>query len=231
MNISGRAQQKQSEVLIISTIHGAHKINPNYSYDALFSFIEKFNPDIVGVEIRNEDIDSSLSYLKINYPYEMYAPISKYADKKIVGFDWLGEDIIGKPIPENYWKEQSIIKQLQLKLNKDSILKNKLSVTDIIQEEKKKLVLNSTLTELNDGRYDIINALYYSQLELLLKDTEYKAITDFYKKRDQMIANRIIEIVKKNRGKKMIFLIGADHRDFTIKRVKEELKIPLESVH
>lgn len=220
--ISGMAQTVKSEVLIISTIHGAHKVNPNYSYDSLFLFIENYNPDIIGVELRNEDIDSSVSYLKSNYPYEMYECVTKYSSKKVFGFDWLGDDIAGKAIPENYWKERSIIKKLQRKLSSDSILQQKLSITDIIQEEKKKLALNASLAELNDGRYDLINNIYYKQLKLLLIHTEFKPLSDFYTKRDDMIAENISEIIKNNNGKKMIFLIGADHRDYTLKKATEE---------
>lgn len=222
--ISGMAQAIKSEVLIISTIHGAHKVNPNYPYDSLFAFIEKYNPDIIGVELRKEDIDSSASYLKNNYPYEMYECITKYSSKKVFGFDWLGDDISGKAIPENYWKEKSTIKKLQQKLSSDSILLQKLSITDIIQEEKKKITLNASLAELNDGRYDLINHIYYEQLKLLLKHTEFKYLSDFYKKRDEMIAENILEIIKNNNGKKMIFLIGADHRGYTLKKVSEELE-------
>ncbi len=222
--ISGMAQTVKSEVLIISTLHGAHKVNPNYSYDSLFAFIEKYNPDIIGVELRKEDIDSSVSYLKSNYPYEMYESITKYSSKKVFGFDWLGDDIAGKAIPENYWKEKSIIKKLQQKLSGDSILQQKLSVMDIIQEEKKKLALNASLVELNDGRYDLINHIYYEQLNLLLKYTEFSPLSDFYKKRDEMIAENILEVIKNNNGKKMIFLIGADHRYYTLKKVSEEFQ-------
>lgn len=222
--IPGMAQSIKSEVLIISTIHGAHKVNPNYSYDSLFAFIEKYNPDIIVVEIRKEDIDSSESYLKNNYPFEMYECITKYSSKKIFGFDWLGDDITGKAIPVNYWKEKSIIKKLQQKLSNDSILQQKLSITNIIQEEKKKLVLNASLSELNDGRYDLINHIYYEQLKLFLKDTEFEPLSEFYKKRDEMIAKNILEIIKNNSGKKMIFLIGADHRDYTLKKVSEEFE-------
>lgn len=222
--ISVMAQTIKSQVIIISTIHGAHKVNPNYSYDSLYVFIEKFNPDIIGVEIRKEDIDSSASYLKNNYPFEMYECITKYSSKKIFGFDWLGDDIAGKAIPENYWKEKSIIKKLQQKLSNDSILQQKLSILGIIQEEKKKLVLNASLTELNDGRYDLINRIYYEQLNLLLRKTEFEPLSDFYKKRDEMIAENILEIIKNNEGKKMIFLIGADHRDNTLKKLSEELE-------
>lgn len=221
--ISGMAQEKKSEVLIISTIHGAHNTNPSYSYDSLFVFIEKYNPDVIAVEIRKEDIDSSISYLKSNYPYEMYECIKKYPSKDVLGFDWLGDDIQGKAIPDNYWKDISAIKKLQHKLNKDSTLLQKLSVLDIIKVEKNKLALNASLPELNDGRYDLINHIYYEQLKALLQDTEYITLSDFYKKRDEHIANNILEIIKHNHGKRMIFLIGADHRDYTLKKVSKEL--------
>ncbi len=219
--ISGLAQGKKSEVLIISTIHGAHKTNPNYSYDSLFTFIEKYNPDIIGVEIRKEDIDSSVSYLKSMYPFEMYECITKYPTKKVVGFDWLGDDIAGKAIPKNYWKEKSIIKILQQKLSTDSIVQKRLSVLDIIKEEMIKLALNASLLELNDGRYDLISHIYYEQLKILFYKTAFEPLSDFYKERDELIAQNILEIIQKNTGKRMIFLMGADHRDYTLKKVSE----------
>lgn len=220
--ISGISQEKIGEVVIISTIHGAHKSNPNYSYDSLFEFIEQFNPDIIGVEIRAEDIDSSVTYLKNNYPFEMYESIKKFPSKKVLGFDWLGMELKGKAIPENYWKDSSAIKKLQNKLNADSTILQKLSILDIIKDEKNKLVLNASLLELNDGRYDLINHIYYEQLKALLQDTEFKALSDFYQQRDEHIAQNILEIIKNKKGKRMIFLIGADHRDYTIKKVTNE---------
>lgn len=85
-------------IAIISTIQGAHKTNPNYSYDSLFLFIERYNPDIIGVEIRSEDLDSSTTYLRKNYPFEIYECFRKYPEKTIVGFDWLGNDLEGRAI-------------------------------------------------------------------------------------------------------------------------------------
>lgn len=220
---SGISQEKMSEVVIISTIHGAHKINSNYSYDSLFNYIEKYNPDIIGVEIRKEDIDSSFAYLKNNYPFEMYESIKKYPTKKVVGFDWLGSELEGKAIPENYWKEISAIKKLQGKLNQDSIISQKLSILEIIKEEKDKLILNASLFELNDGRYDLINFIYYEQLRAFFQGSEYITLSDFYQQRDKHIAENIIGIIKNNKGKRMIFLLGADHRDYTLKKVTSEL--------
>ncbi len=87
----------------------------------------------------------------------MYESIKKYPTKKVVGFDWLGLELEGKAITENYWKEISSIKKLQAKLNQDSLISQKLSILKIIKEEKEKVILNSTFSELNDGRYDLIN--------------------------------------------------------------------------
>jgi hypothetical protein len=218
---SAMAQQTATEVILISTIHGAHKMNPNYTYDSLFAFIETFNPDIIGVEIRAEDIDSSLAYLKGNYPYEMYECLERYSSKKVLGFDWLGDDIAGQPIPKDYWKEKSEIKRLQKQLAADSIQHQRLSVTDIITAEKNHLALNASLRELNDGRYDLINRIYYTQLTLLLQGTDYAALSDFYKRRDEQIAQHILDIITANPGRKMLFLIGADHRAFTLSKLSE----------
>lgn len=114
------AQSKKTEIFILSTIHGAHKLNPHYTYDTLF--LEKQNQDVLAVEIRQEDIDSSIAYLKDNYPYEMYTCIKQFPETPIFGIDWLGEELEGKSIPENYWSQSSEIKTLQRQLNQDSLM-------------------------------------------------------------------------------------------------------------
>lgn len=65
-------------------------------------FIENYNPDIIGVEIRKEDIYITPSYLKSMYTFKMYQCKTKFFEKKVVGSDWLGDDIAGKAILENY---------------------------------------------------------------------------------------------------------------------------------
>jgi hypothetical protein len=206
----------------------AHKSNPNYSYASLFTFIEEYEPDVIGVEIRSEDIDSSYRYLQRNYPFEMYECLSKYTSKKVSGVDWLATDLEGKAIPENYWSEMSAIKQLQRKLQRDSAMIAKLSILDVIVEEKNRRILNASLYKLNDGSYDAINYIYYEQLRVLFHDTDYAALSDFYQQRDDRIAQNIIEIIKKNPGKRMLFLVGADHRDTSLKKVTEELENDIE---
>lgn len=220
-SLSLYAQVKKTEVIVCSSIHGAHAKNPNYGYESLFGFIEASNPDIIGVEIRSVDIDSSSSYLKNSYPFEMYEIKNRFKGKKVYGFDWLGDDIKGKSIPKNYWTEISPTKKLQRKLNADSLTLKKLEPLGVISKEKNNLVMSASLTELNDGRYDLLNSVYYQQLELLLKETEYRDLSAFYSRRDEEIAANIIKIITENPGKKLVFILGADHRSYSVSRIRK----------
>ncbi|MBI9033447.1 MAG: hypothetical protein JEZ03_03140 [Bacteroidales bacterium] len=214
--------KQKTEVLLCSTIHGAHKINPNYSYEDLYSFIESYHPDVIGVEIRYEDMDSSVRYLGSIYPSEMYECISKYADKEVLGFDWLGDNLKGMGIPKNYWKEQSVVKRAERELDADSIMMKKLSELDPIIEKKTEIVLNSSLYELNNGTYDSLNSSFYERLTAMFQDTKYSIISDFYRQRDEHIAQNIIDIIERNPGKKLIFLMGGDHRSFALAKLKQK---------
>ena len=223
ISFTGMSQQNKSEVMIIGTIHQAHTANPNYTYDSLFAYIDRFDPDIIGIEIRKEDIDSSFTYLSQNYPFEMIECLRRYPEKKVYGFDWLGHDLEGKGIPSNYWVETSSVKKLQKELSRDTLMHRKLSLLKAIQSEQHRIVLNASLPEFNDGKYDLITFIYYKQMETIFQDTPYAALPDFFQQRDQHIAGNIIDLIQDNKGKRMIFLLGADHRDYTLKKIKEDL--------
>ncbi len=217
---TGSYQTHTTRVTLWSTIHGAHKSNSNYSYDDLFSFIEMYNPDLIGVEIRKEDMDSSARYLERFYPFEMRECIRRYPSKTVVGFDWLGSSIEGRPIPENYFKELEV-KRLEKRLNNDSTLAVKLAVLDSLAGLKTEIALHASMTELNGGRYDSLNAMYYEKMAAVLQDTPYRALPEFYHRRDENISDNIIRIIEGNPGKKMLFLMGADHRSHAVARVTQ----------
>jgi len=216
-------QKQKTEVIICGTIHGAHKSNPNYTYEDLFSFIESQNPNIIGIEIRQEDMDSTVNYLKNNYPFEMYECINKYKNKDVFGFDWLGEDLEGKSIPENYWKEISSRKKLQREFESDSLMLEKKAVLSEIQQERYSIALNADVYELNNGKYDSISSVFYYQLDSIYNQTKYDVLSEFFKQRDEHIAKNIIKIIERHPGKKLIFLMGADHRSYSVKTIKQKL--------
>jgi pheromone shutdown protein TraB len=216
-------QKPHTEITVCSTIHGAHQSNPNYSYNNLFAFIDSCNPDVLGVELRKEDLDSSQTYLSRSYPFEMREVLLRYNDKPIYGFDWLGTGIEGKAIPENYFMELEV-KKLEKQLQTDSAMPAKMNRIDSLARLKTALVLKASLEELNNGRYDNLNQAYYQELERIFNNTVYQPLTDFYRKRDEQIARNIIEIIKANSGKHLLFLMGADHRSYTLNKLQQEFK-------
>src|SRR5687768_9829702 len=111
----------QTRVYVIPVLHGMHKTNPLYSYDSVQAIVKRLNPDVIAVEIRAEDIDSDTAYLKQNYPLEMWMMPYWFPGATIAGFDWLGDELAGKPIPARYWKDHSRIKALQRLLGTDSV--------------------------------------------------------------------------------------------------------------
>jgi len=152
----------------------------------------------------------------------MYTCISKYSGKQVSGIDWLGNDIAGKAIAPNYWKEISPVKLLLKQLDQDSLMNEKLSILETLNEEKYNLVKICNIKEINDGRYDSINRLYYKKLAELLKNTPYQTISDFYTQRDEKIAQNITQIIQDNPGKKMLFLVGADHRSYSLETIENK---------
>ena len=102
--------QSEINVYVIPALHGLHQKNKNYNYDSLYAVIKKINPDYIIVEIRQEDMGQDTAYLKKNYPTEMWIMRYWFRNKKHFGMDWLGKEIEGKPIPENYWEETAEIK-------------------------------------------------------------------------------------------------------------------------
>ena len=203
--------ENETEVIICSSLHGLHKSNDNYSYEDLFNYINGFNPDIIGVEIRQEDVDSSSTYLKNYYPFEMHQILEQNRSKIVFGIDWLGTKIEEKPIPKNYFQKLDII-QLSNKANADSIFKKSLLGLNKLAKLKDEIAISGSIIELNDGRYDSLNSIYYEILDSVYLDAPYSRVAEFYKQRDVKITERILDLIDKNRGEKIIFIVGADHR-------------------
>ncbi len=214
-------QKPITEVTICSTIHGAHQSNPNYTYKDLFAFIDSCNPDIIGVEIRNEDRDCTQVYLSRSYPFEMRELLLQFAHKPIYGFDWLGTEIEGKVIPKNYFKEMKV-KKLSQKLQTDLAMLALMHNIDSLASLKNSMVLNASVMELNGERFDALNSTYYQELERVFKGTPYQHLSDFYRMRDEQISRNIIDIIKANPKKRLLFIMGGDHRSYTLTRLNEE---------
>lgn len=155
-----------TEIVVCSSLHGLHKSNPNYTYDDLFQYIETYSPEVLGVEIRGEDIDSTANYLKNYYPYEMYHTLDLFSNLKIYGIDWLGNEIEGRGIPKDYFKNLKAL-QLQREASEDSLFQASLNRLNALADQKDEIAREASLEELNNGTYDSLNTLYYHILDSL----------------------------------------------------------------
>ena len=43
-------------IWIIGSLHATHKTNPNYSYEHLYTYIDTYKPDYIGIEVRQQDM-------------------------------------------------------------------------------------------------------------------------------------------------------------------------------
>jgi hypothetical protein len=221
----------KTKILVLGTLHKFHRVNKAYTYDDVFKIIDNFHPEVLGVEIRPEDINQPREYLEKYYPYEMVEALFRYSKQiDVCGFDYYEKSLEGKLIPEGYFNNFHI-SEMENKLEGDSLLAKERQALDICGNMRMQIVnSNPTAPNLNDGRYDIVSDIYYKQMKLLLNNTSYEALADFYIERDRNIDKNIVNIIEKNIGRKCAFIMGTDHRVFAVNAIKEKFGEDVEIV-
>lgn len=208
--------QKDSttEVVIIGVVHEIYK-------DQVLAFITQYNPDVIGVEIRPEDMNEAKEYLLENYPSEMVECVFEISSsKEVFGFDWLGGNIEGKRLSREFWKNESI-KKLYRQYENDTTYAMERELLQVIQNKRDELIEKSTLITLNNGTDDILAELYYKQFFKILEKTPYEEWASFWQERDRHIDKNIINIIENHPGKRIIFVMGSDHRYLAMKAIEE----------
>lgn len=214
----------KTEVIILGTLHGLHKDHKKYSYEDIFDLVTFYNPDVLGVEIRKEDMNEPLEYLSEFYPYEMIELKSRFNHSmEVYGFDFLGHDLIDKLIPNNYFENHKKT-LLEKQFEHDNDFVQAKTLFDIINQTRLDLIMDYNAQSINNGMYDLISNIYYKQMKFLFENTVYRELSDFYASRDHRIAQNIIEIIQANPNKRMVFVMGIDHRAYTIDAIKTFFK-------
>jgi hypothetical protein len=214
-------------VLVVASLHGAHRDHPAYRYEDLYSAIRAFAPDLVAVEIRQEDLDRGEEYLARNYPLEMRELARSWAPH-VRGIDWLEAELEGRPVPDDWWSKQSEITRLQRALGEDPAVST--SEADRKQSEQMAMIGSASAAELNDGRYDALSRSYYALLARSLAGTPYSALSDFYAERDRRIAGNVASIVAENPGRRIAVVVGADHRGPVVRELETRFAGQVEMV-
>ncbi len=205
----------QTRVLLLPVLHGLHKTNTAYNYDSLKNIVNRFQPGIVAVEIRSFDLAGDSSYLKKNYPLEMWMSPYWFPGKEIVGYDWLGEDLEGRMIPEGYWKNESQVKELERQLNRDSLYSARFVPCGKIVEERLSLLKSGTVAEIMKKDGAAVKA-YYTCLKSQLKGSAYESLVKFYDERNERMKMNIGKLLADAPGTTVVILTGADHYPYLL---------------
>lgn len=211
----------QSKVVLIPTIHSLHKSNDLYTYDSLKAVAKRINPDVIVVEIRSIEVNGDTNYLKKNYPYEMWMMRYWFPQATIEGFDWLGKELEGKPIPAAYWQEQSEIKRLERQLDKDSVYGRKFSACQQYTQKRLPILKNKSLHGILRSEDGLLVKNYYDCMKQQLKGSIYQKLPDFYMERNRQMDIRLKSILQKYPDKMVVVLTGDDHYPYLLEYLKE----------
>jgi pheromone shutdown protein TraB len=203
------AADEPATVIVIGTIHGRHRTNVKYSYDVLYRWIERLGPDLVGVEIRPEDLAADQGYLRANYPKEMVDLLDTYRGRAF-GIDWLGRDLEGRGIPDKWWTELSPLKRLEREMDADESFSS--PVAEDLDRRRLNLLEAATPESLSDGRFDELTKQHNVALRALYQNSKYATVIAFHDERDFHLAKNVSDAVRANPGKRIIVVTGASHR-------------------
>ncbi len=210
---------QQTELLILPTIHTGHAKNPNYTFADVTRIIENFRPDIIGMEIRPEDLDQDTVYLKAFYQPEMITALKGFPGVQKAGIDFMGSDMEGRQLPPGFNRdttgEMGLFRLNNRKLMKDDeIVKARIAKGLVaLKARQSDMMSKLSANELLSGNYDEITAEYTKAQTDLLKNTPYQYYDTFSVRRDQRIADNIKDLALKNPGKRIIILTGANHHN------------------
>jgi hypothetical protein len=216
--LNAPAWAQKTELLLLPTIHGAHKKNVKYSFDHVTRIITNFKPDVIAVEIRPEDMDQDTSYLKKFYQPEMIMAKNSFPGIKKAGIDFMGSEISGKHLSDDFSVdtvgEMGRFRVMNQRLMKDSAIVTARIVKGMVRLKAKQgeLMANLSANEMLSS-YDKITQEYSQAQTAVLTNTPYQYYDRFSIMRDQKIADNIREIVRNNPGKRIIVLSGANHHN------------------
>ncbi len=217
--------QKPSEVLVLPTLHGAHEVNPNYSYDDLMQHIKDFSPDVIGIEIRPVDMEMQSDSLDLFYPLEMVQVRNSFP-YIVTGIDFYSDETEDQVVNRKMFTDTNTqlgrIKKLsqQMKLDSLLILRHEELGIGKINEEQIRIARTYSATEFLKGEYDSLTQRQYWLEDSLFKNTVYEDYSRLNNRRDLQITKNALKLIKNNPSKKVLILVGANHRNRLVDSLK-----------
>lgn len=207
-----------TEVLVLPSLHGAHEVNKNYTYEDLMQIIKAYNPEVIGVEIRPVDMKMNSDSLDVFYPVEMIRVRDSFPGK-VKGIDHYNVETMKIPVSRKIFTDSTTelgrIRNLMSSMQQDSLFLSRYEAAGIskIQEAQKRIALTYSAGDFLKGEYDSLTQRQYRLEDSLFRNTPYEAYTRFNDNRDLQITKNALELVNTNPSKRVLILVGANHRN------------------
>lgn len=195
---------KESELLVVGTIHQNHENNPNYSYQDVLNILNTYNADVICVEIPDFYFRRQ-AYLK----EMMLASIYGFEhNKKVYPVDWFQLSGDARTERAEYMKTDSYI------LN-ESKEKERRENSEIIKDFEEKhrdddyIIKNNSYSFFNGKEYNDYIRENYNIMISVYGDSPMNLYSE---KRNAQMVSFIDEVIRENKNKKIIVLAGAEHK-------------------
>jgi len=209
---------KQTIIIILATLHQFHLKCKFYALDDLRKIIEKIDPNVICVELTENDLkEKKEQNIKIEYP-KCIIPLADEKDYKLIAME-PNETEYSRII--NTYRQG--IKKIETEEPKKIELLNK--YTKVLYDYlwscwHSPIDVNSSLTNvLFDAKHTFQNSLFGSG-----EEQSWEEWNDHF-------LNTILNIVETHRGKKILVTVGVEHVYWLMNHLKDRPGIKLVEVY
>ncbi len=204
--VSCKSVDSPTQVLVVGTIHSAHKTNPDFSSKDIVNILGTYNPDVICVEIPES------YFCKKSYLYEMMIA-SIYGiekGKRVYPIDWWAA--IDREERTKYMQSE------EYKVNEQKF-------SDIVASDSIMVAFNAKygswdeLCNQNNQGYEFFNGKECNDFVNRMYEISMSVYGDsfmnlHYESRNDNMLQRIDSAINENRGKRIAILAGCEHKHY-----------------
>jgi pheromone shutdown protein TraB len=206
--------QKKTQVVVLSTLHQFHSTNTNYSFEALAKTIERIKPDVLAVELTAKDLESRREQkVKIEYANSVFPLLDKYKYKTVAlePNEPLYSELINLLKESNKENQEKFPQKVEAFSNYSNALYDYL------------FKYWTSIEAVNSSQTDALFEIKHNFQNSLFGEKEAKVWNDW----NSYFLKQIKDSAAKNKGKRILVLVGAEHSYWLRKNLQNDPEINL----
>jgi len=209
--LPGFSETTQTKVTIVGSLHKYHKDLGHYSFEDLKKLIKAKAPDVICIEVTPENY-KGIATEKAPYEYrEVIMPFLLSTKARIEPIDWADADW------NKLMEEQKALSESPETSGLFNAIANPLEL--LVKHANEKPIAKLDYSFYNSDFMDELLEAQYKVLASAFPENKIVRIAD---KRNENIANLLIDAVGRNKGKRILVLIGMEHK-FALKNRLTEM--------